>query len=135
MSERELKDRHSERGRAPKPRGFHRGPLWAGCDGRWIGFFRIFGYGLHWKDSRRHRLLWSERQGVYVHWHFGPWVITPLKRGARGFRRSRFHLRPLRAHELALVLAAGVVVLMFSAYWWAALTVVALGTLISAVVK
>ena len=26
-----------------------------------FGWFRLFGYGLHWKDTKRHDLLFSER--------------------------------------------------------------------------
>lgn len=54
---------------------------------RHIGYFRVFGYGLHWKDARAKSLLWSEREGMYVQFRVGPWLITPLKRGARGWYR------------------------------------------------
>lgn len=29
-----------------------------------IGWFRVFGYGLHWKDARRHFVFFSERNGL-----------------------------------------------------------------------
>ncbi len=52
-----------------------------------IWFFRIFGYGLHWKDTRLHRKLFSERERLYWQLEIGPWLFTPLKRNARGFKR------------------------------------------------
>lgn len=52
-----------------------------------IGFVRAFGWGLHVKDTRRHRLLWSDRERVFRQLRVGPWLLTPLKRGERGFRR------------------------------------------------
>jgi hypothetical protein len=52
-----------------------------------IGYVRLLGYGLHWKDTRRHPLLWSERERIYRQLRFGPWLLTPLKPGARGVRR------------------------------------------------
>lgn len=55
---------------------------------RGIGYFRIFGYGLHWKDTRRQRLLWSERNRCWVQWQIGPWLVSPLKRGERVRRGS-----------------------------------------------
>lgn len=65
-----------------RPNGFI-----CGSFGPRIGFVRVFGYGLHWKDVRRHRPLWSERERIYVQWRVGRWVLTPLNRGERGFRR------------------------------------------------
>jgi hypothetical protein len=29
-----------------------------------MGFFRLCGFGLHWKDTRTHRLLFSERNNL-----------------------------------------------------------------------
>lgn len=60
--------------------------LWVMTGDR-IGFVRIFGWGVAWKDSRVHRPLWSERERIYHQAHIGPWVITPLPRNDRGFRR------------------------------------------------
>lgn len=57
------------------------------CSGSHIGHVRVFGYGVAWKDSRLYRPLWSERERIYVQFHVGPWVITPLPRGDRGIRR------------------------------------------------
>lgn len=51
------------------------------------GFVRLFGWGVHWKDTREHRELFSDRERIYRQLRIGPWLITPLKRGARGFRR------------------------------------------------
>lgn len=39
--------------------------------GRTQGWFRIFGYGLWWKDRSRHRLYFSERN-----WHCPPHVMV-----------------------------------------------------------
>lgn len=50
-----------------------------------IGWFRLFGRGLAWKDTRRHRLLFSERNGYVRHLMVGPWSITWLgKSGGKG---------------------------------------------------
>lgn len=42
---------------------------------RGIGWFRIFGYGLHWKNTTQHPLMFSERvlgHGRQVgNWRFG----------------------------------------------------------------
>lgn len=54
-----------------------------------IGYFRILGIGLHWTDTRRHDLLWSERERIYVQWRIGPWLLTPLPPGNRGIRRRK----------------------------------------------
>ena len=44
-----------------------------------IGWFRIFGYGLKFKDSNRHSLLFSERYR-YTKWlRKGHWYIGLLK--------------------------------------------------------
>lgn len=43
-----------------------------------FGWFRIFGYGLHWKNTRRHPLLFSERNGYRKHRMIGPWSISAL---------------------------------------------------------
>lgn len=42
-----------------------------------MGWFRVFGYGLHWKDTRRHPMLFSERVLGYG-WRRGPWIIKIL---------------------------------------------------------
>lgn len=52
-----------------------------------IGYVRVFGYGIGWRDGRRWRPLWSDRQRIYRQVHIGPWTLTPLKRGERGWRR------------------------------------------------
>jgi hypothetical protein len=67
--ERSLRDRMPMRQRFPWF-CFEGEPGW-----RW---FRLFGFGLMWKDSRCHRLLFSERHGKSC-LRFGPWVIRPLR--------------------------------------------------------
>lgn len=42
-----------------------------------FGWFRVFGCGLAWKDSRRHPLLFSERHGFSA-WRIGRWVVRRL---------------------------------------------------------
>lgn len=54
--------------------------------GVWV--FRIFGFGLHWKDTRLHRKLWTDRNRTYRQLEVGPWLFTPLKRGDRGWRQD-----------------------------------------------
>lgn len=68
--ERSLRDRVPLR-TSPRFPWFYLGgePGW-----RWL---RLFGHGLAWKDSRRHRLLFSERHGINCFW-VGPWVIRWL---------------------------------------------------------
>jgi len=46
---------------------------------REAGWFRIFGYGLHWKDTRRVPPLFSERCGYSKRLHLGPIWIGVLK--------------------------------------------------------
>lgn len=43
------------------------------------GWFRIFGKGLGWKDTRRHPLLFSERNGYTRHVMVGRWSIAWLR--------------------------------------------------------
>lgn len=49
-----------------------------------LGFFRLFGVGLSWKDTRVHRLLFSERNGYTRHVMVGHWSIAWVP-----FRSSR----------------------------------------------
>jgi hypothetical protein len=43
-----------------------------------IGWFRVFGYGLHWKDTRRHHVFFSERNGYMRVLRLGPWSLKWL---------------------------------------------------------
>jgi len=43
-----------------------------------IGWFRVFGVGLAWKDTKRHRLYFSERNGYTKMVSFKNWRITYL---------------------------------------------------------
>lgn len=53
-----------------------RWPVWCGYRELGLWWFRVLGYGVRWKDTRRHRLLFSERvldRGWYWpsrRWHF-----------------------------------------------------------------
>ncbi len=55
---------------------------------RGLGFFRVFGWGAHWKSLRHHRESPSDRNRTFVQLRVGRWIIAPLKRGDYGFRRS-----------------------------------------------
>jgi hypothetical protein len=71
---------------AIRSRQFTVGPL----VGRWpflcgshrpgFGWFRVFGFGVTWKDATRHELLFSERYGYTRRLHVGRWRIGGLKR-------------------------------------------------------
>jgi hypothetical protein len=41
------------------------------------GWFRVLGFGLHWKDVRRHAPLFSERNGLTWHLRIG-WLSLGL---------------------------------------------------------
>jgi hypothetical protein len=45
-----------------------------------IGWFRLFGVGLHWKDTTRHPLLFSERQGLTKALKIRAWRIAVLSK-------------------------------------------------------
>ena len=46
-----------------------------GYRGRGLGWFRIFGYGLSWKDTRVSPPLFSQREGYRSRLHLGPiWI-------------------------------------------------------------
>lgn len=52
-----------------------------GCSVRpGFGWFRIFGVGLSWKDSTRHELLFSERNGFTRRLRIGPWGVGAIWR-------------------------------------------------------
>ena len=47
-----------------------------------LWWFRVFGYGVHCKDHRRHPALFSERNGFVKVVHVGHWCfkwLTPLR--------------------------------------------------------
>ena len=44
-----------------------------------LGWFRIFGVGLKWKDTTRHELLFSERQRITGRFRIGRWLIGGLR--------------------------------------------------------
>ena len=46
-----------------------------------IGWVRIFGFGFHWKDTTRHHLFFSERNGYRRVYRVGKWALSPLRRG------------------------------------------------------
>lgn len=43
------------------------------------GWFRLFGKGVAWKDTRRHPPLFSERNGYARCLALGPWLLTWLR--------------------------------------------------------
>lgn len=45
-----------------------------------LAWFRLFGVGLHVKDTRRHPLLFSEREGRARRLPLGPWSVRALPR-------------------------------------------------------
>lgn len=47
-------------------------------DGR--GWFRLFGVGISWKDTKRHRPIFSERQGYRRGMCIGKWRFHFLPR-------------------------------------------------------
>lgn len=46
-------------------------------DGR--GWFRIMGYGLSWKNTKKHDLIFSERYGYRKGFRIGKYIIHFLK--------------------------------------------------------
>lgn len=47
------------------------------------GFIRIFGWGISWTDTRRHRLWFSQRNRLMPSFYIGPWYIEFLGRWKR----------------------------------------------------
>lgn len=48
-----------------------------------LGYFRVFGHGLHWKHTGHHRLYYSERTGSRKPTlRIGKWWFTILRPGA-----------------------------------------------------
>lgn len=45
-----------------------------------LGWFRIFGFGLHWKDTTMHRMNFSERNGYKKALKIGTYRISYLSR-------------------------------------------------------
>jgi len=42
------------------------------------GYIRFFGYGIRWKNTRHHPLIFSERQGIKKYIRIGKWIITTI---------------------------------------------------------
>lgn len=42
------------------------------------GWFRLFGFGLYWKDVNKNPLLFSERNGYVKNIRLGKWFIGVL---------------------------------------------------------
>lgn len=53
--------------------------FWSSYYENGLGWFRIFGIGLHWKDITRHRLLFSQRYGYKKAITIGKWRFEILK--------------------------------------------------------
>jgi hypothetical protein len=51
-----------------------------GFKGDGFCWFRIFGYGLHFKDITKHKLLFTERYGHTKYLKIGNWIIITLKK-------------------------------------------------------
>lgn len=51
---------------------------WAFYSEPGLGWFRIFSVGLHWKDTSRHRMYFSERNGYRKSLKIGSWRFTFL---------------------------------------------------------
>lgn len=47
------------------------------------GWFRLFGAGLGWKDTRRIPLSFSERNGYKRHLMIGAWSFAVITRGCK----------------------------------------------------
>lgn len=47
---------------------------------RGLWWFRVFGWGFHWKDNRIHRPRFSERNGYDRRVAIGPWRFKVLRR-------------------------------------------------------
>jgi hypothetical protein len=57
-------------------------PTWiCGFSQKGIGWFRVFGIGISWKDTRIHPLMFSERYGYCKGLRIGWWMLHFLKRG------------------------------------------------------
>ena len=46
------------------------------------GFFRLFGYGLGWRDTKKYPLLFSERNGYAKGFMLGNWRINIFTPGS-----------------------------------------------------
>jgi hypothetical protein len=53
--------------------------LWTKYNGDGIGWFRVFGIGLHWKNITKHPLLFGERYGYRKGIMINNWRIGFLK--------------------------------------------------------
>jgi len=53
--------------------------LWSSYYEDGTGWFRIFGKGLKWKDTTKHKLLFSERNGYSKALNIRKWRIGFLK--------------------------------------------------------
>ncbi|MFY7733580.1 MAG: hypothetical protein ACOVSR_08860 [Bacteroidia bacterium] len=49
-----------------------------------LGWFRLFGVGLHWKDTSRHRMYFCERNGYKKGLKIGSWRISLLSCNGSG---------------------------------------------------
>ena len=44
-----------------------------------FGWFRIIGKGLYWKDTTKHQLMFSQRNGYHKSVKLGKWYFQILK--------------------------------------------------------
>jgi len=54
--------------------------VWSSYNKNGLGWFRIFGYGLKWKNIKHRPLLFSERHGYTKGITIMNWRISTLKR-------------------------------------------------------
>jgi hypothetical protein len=66
-----------EKGAKPPP------PCFQGMRGDGCFWFRIFGYGITAKDSRKHTALFSQRHGLVRWYQIGHWQFKLLDRSWR----------------------------------------------------
>jgi hypothetical protein len=59
---------------------------WYSCDG--LFWVRIFGRGIHWKDTTKHGLLFSERNGQTKRLQIGKWSFRFLEADREGPERT-----------------------------------------------
>jgi len=52
--------------------------IWAMALSNGLGWMRILGKGIHWKDTTKHRLYFSERNGYRKALNIGKWRLSLL---------------------------------------------------------
>lgn len=52
--------------------------IWVMALSNGLGWMRLFGKGIHWKDTTKHRLYFSERNGYRKALKIGKWRLSLL---------------------------------------------------------